>query len=72
MHANTTHNHNSFMTLLLGLQDLCVRYWPQEMNTPAERGPVTTELLSEERFEDYIHREIKITESFKVRSQNDA
>ena len=49
-----------------------MRYWPQEMNTPSERGPVTTELFSEERFEDYIHREIKITESFKVRSQNDA
>lgn len=51
------------------LQELCARYWPTELSTTEDRGLVSIELLSEATFDDYIHREIKLNESVKVRAR---
>ena len=43
-------------------QDQCARYWPESLNSPEKQGSLTLELLSEGPFEDYIMREIKVTD----------
>ena len=48
------------------LQEMCAQYWPKEPSTAETRGAVSIELLSEETFDDYIHREIKLDETVKV------
>jgi len=43
-------------------KDQCARYWPESLNSPEKQGSLTLELLSEGPFEDYIMREIKVTD----------
>ena len=45
---------------------MCARYWPKEVSVPETRGPVSVELLSEEPFQDYIHRKLKLDQTVKV------
>lgn len=49
------------------LQEMCTCYWPTERGVTEEKGSVSIELLSEDMFEDYIHREIKLNETVRVR-----
>ena len=51
---------------MCGLQEMCARYWPGELSATETRGTVSIELLSEESFQDYIHRKIKLDETAKV------
>ena len=45
------------------VQEQCVQYWPQTKNSPEKIGSqLSVELLSEGEFEDYICRELKITD----------
>lgn len=46
-------------------KELCARYWPTEVSAPETRGPVSIELLSEDPFDDYVHRKIKLNETVK-------
>lgn len=48
-------------------QEMCVCYWPTEKGITEQKGSVSIELLSEEMFGDYIHREIKLNETVRVR-----
>ena len=51
---------------VLVLQEMCALYWPKEVSATETRGKVSIELLSEEPFQDYIHRKIKLDETVKV------
>ena len=48
-------------------QEMCTCYWPTEKGITEQKGSVSIELLSEEMFGDYIHREIKLNETVRVR-----
>ena len=49
-----------FMSLF---QEQCAQYWPQTKNSPEKMGSqLSVELISEGEFEDYICRELKITD----------
>ena len=53
------------MTKSLGvpIQEQCSQYWPESKNSPEKMGSqLSVELLSEGEFEDYICRELKITD----------
>ena len=44
-------------------QEQCAQYWPESKNSPEKMGSqLSVELLSEGEFEDYICRELKITD----------
>ena len=47
----------------LPIQEQCAQYWPESKNSPEKMGSqLSVELLSEGEFEDYICRELKITD----------
>ena len=47
----------------LYIQEQCAQYWPESKNSPEKMGSqLSVELLSEGEFEDYICRELKITD----------
>ena len=49
--------------LFLPVQEQCAQYWPESKNSPEKMGSqLSVELLSEGEFEDYICRELKITD----------
>ncbi len=43
-------------------QELCVQYWPTHSGSPDKMGDFTVELLEESSYEDYITRDIKLTQ----------
>ena len=52
-----------YCTHLLSFQEQCAQYWPQSKNSPEKVGSqLSVEMLSEGGFEDYICRELKITD----------
>ena len=52
-----------YMNIFLFLQEQCAQYWPQSKNSPEKMGSqLSVEILSEGAFEDYICRELKITD----------
>ena len=51
------------LTKSLPIQEQCAQYWPESKNSPEKMGSqLSVELLSEGEFEDYICRELKITD----------
>ena len=53
-----SHHH----TITQHTQEQCVQYWPEAVNSPEKMGSLSVELVSENSFEDYICREIKVTD----------
>ena len=47
-------------------QVMCACYWPKEVSVAETRGSLSIELLSEEPFNDYTHRKIKLDQTIKV------
>ena len=50
------------MLLFVCLQEQCARYWPDSVNSPDKIGSLTIELVEEKQFEDYLCRDIKVTD----------
>ena len=49
--------------VVLPVQEQCAQYWPESKNSSEKMGSqLSVELLSEGEFEDYICRELKITD----------
>jgi len=44
------------------VQELCIQYWPSTKNCPEKMGDLTVEFIEEGNFEDYITRDLKLTE----------
>jgi protein tyrosine phosphatase len=53
------------MLLLVNMQEMCACYWPMEVSGTETRGSLSTELLSEEPFQDFTHRKIKLDQTVK-------
>lgn len=45
------------------LQEQSVQYWPESKSSPEKMGSMTVELISEGAYEDYLIRELKLTEA---------
>lgn len=43
-------------------QELCAQYWPDTLNCPEKMGSLTIEVVNSKQFEDYILREIKVSD----------
>ena len=43
-------------------QELCALYWPDSLNCPEKMGSLSIEVVNEQPFEDYILRELKVTD----------
>ena len=43
-------------------KEQCAQYWPQSEDSPEKVGNYTIELISEGLFEDYLIRELKVTD----------
>ena len=57
------HQECAKFTKSLPIQEQCAQYWPESKNSPEKMGSqLSVELLSEGEFEDYICRELKITD----------
>ncbi|CAI8026225.1 Receptor-type tyrosine-protein phosphatase delta [Geodia barretti] len=46
-------------------KEMCACYWPKEVSGTETRGSLSTELLSEEPFQDFTHRKIKLDQTVK-------
>ena len=51
-----------FIPLMFTIQEQCSQYWPDSLNSPEKNGSLSIELLSEKQFEDYILRELKVSD----------
>ncbi len=54
--------YHQIAIVVSNLQDQCARYWPEALHVTEKQGSYTLELLSENTFEDYVVRELKLTD----------
>ena len=45
------------------LQEMCAQYWPKEIDSEMAVNGKTVTTMSEQNYGDYVHRNLKVTET---------
>lgn len=57
--------HLEIIVMLTNLEEYnkakCAKYWPEEINDATKFGEITVKFIHEQRFSDYLIRELKVT-----------
>ena len=49
--------------ITLVLQEQCAQYWPSSTDCPEKLGKFTVELIEQNSFDDYLTRDMKLTQA---------
>lgn len=62
--------HLEIIVMLTNLEEYnkakCAKYWPEQVNDTTKFGEITVKFVNEQRFTDYLVRELKITRSHSL------
>lgn len=68
--------HLEIIVMLTNLEEYnkskCAKYWPEQINDVTKFGEITVKFVHEQRFTDYLVRELKITRSTATSALNNS